>query len=70
VLLPIQEGEADASPVAYRAPLRQALIDDNTGPRERRRVRSGLQGTQAGHRAFAAGGAVDQASVGVPVAAV
>ena len=31
VLLPIQEGEAEESPIAYRAPLRQALIDDNTG---------------------------------------
>ena len=31
VLLPIKEGETDRSPAAYRAPLRQALIDDNTG---------------------------------------
>ena len=31
VLLPVKEGETDKSPVAYRAPLRQALIDDNTG---------------------------------------
>jgi len=31
VLLPIQKGETDGSPVVYRAPLRQALIDDNTG---------------------------------------
>ena len=31
VLLPIKEGETDQSPAAYRAPLRQALIDDNTG---------------------------------------
>jgi hypothetical protein len=31
VLLPLQEGESSDSPVAYRAPLRQALIDDNTG---------------------------------------
>jgi hypothetical protein len=31
VLLPIQKGETDDSPVAYRVPLRQALIDDNTG---------------------------------------
>jgi hypothetical protein len=31
VLLPIKEGETDHSPVAYRAPLRQALMDDNTG---------------------------------------
>jgi hypothetical protein len=31
MLLPIQESETDDSPVAYRAPLRQALIDDNTG---------------------------------------
>jgi hypothetical protein len=31
VLLPIQEGETDDSPVSYRAPFRQALIDDNTG---------------------------------------
>ncbi len=31
VLLPIQEAETDDSPVAYRAPLRQALVDDNTG---------------------------------------
>ena len=31
VLLPIKEGETDESPVAYRAPLRQALIDDNSG---------------------------------------
>jgi hypothetical protein len=29
VLLPKQESETDDSPVAYRAPLRQALIDDN-----------------------------------------
>ena len=31
VLLPPEAGETDESPVAYRAPLRQALIDDNTG---------------------------------------
>ena len=31
VLLPLQNGETDDSPVAYRAPLRRALIDDNTG---------------------------------------
>ena len=31
MLLPIQEGETDESPAAYRAPLRQALIDDNAG---------------------------------------
>jgi hypothetical protein len=31
VLLPIKDGETDESPVAYRAPLRQALIDRNTG---------------------------------------
>ena len=31
VLLPIRPGETDESPVAYQAPLRQALIDDNTG---------------------------------------
>ena len=29
MLLPPNDGETDASPVAYRAPLRQALIDDN-----------------------------------------
>jgi hypothetical protein len=28
VLLPIQDGETDASHVTYRAPLRQALIDN------------------------------------------
>jgi hypothetical protein len=31
VLLPVKEVETDESPAAYRAPLRQALIDDNTG---------------------------------------
>jgi len=31
VLLPIRPGETDESSVAYQAPLRQALIDDNTG---------------------------------------
>ena len=31
VLLPIAEGETDDSPVAYRSPLRQALLDDNAG---------------------------------------
>jgi hypothetical protein len=31
VLLPPKEGETDESPVAYRAPLRQALIDENAG---------------------------------------
>ena len=31
VLLPVAEGEAEKSPITYRAPLRQALIDDNTG---------------------------------------
>jgi len=31
VLLPIAEGETEDSPVGYRSPLRQALIDDNTG---------------------------------------
>jgi hypothetical protein len=31
VLLPIKDGETDESPVAYRAPLREALIDDNAG---------------------------------------
>jgi len=33
-------GERETSPVAYRAPLRQALIDDNAG--HRGSVRSGL----------------------------
>jgi hypothetical protein len=28
-LLPVKEGETDESSAAYRAPLRQALIDDN-----------------------------------------
>ena len=31
VFLPITEGETEDSPAGYRAPLRQALIDDNTG---------------------------------------
>ena len=31
VLLPPKAGETDQSPVAYRAPLRRALIDDNAG---------------------------------------
>lgn len=31
VPLPVQEGETDESSAAYRAPLRQALIDDNEG---------------------------------------
>src|SRR5262245_44888511 len=31
VLLPITEGETEDSPAGYRAPLRQALIDDNDG---------------------------------------
>ena len=31
VLLPVKETETAESPAAYRAPLRQALIDDNTG---------------------------------------
>jgi hypothetical protein len=31
VLSPVKEGETDESPIAYRARLRQALIDDNTG---------------------------------------
>jgi hypothetical protein len=31
VLLPPKEGETAESPAAYRAPLRQALIDKNTG---------------------------------------
>ena len=31
VLLPPKKGETDASPVAYLAPLRQALIDKNNG---------------------------------------
>src|SRR5262245_37781661 len=31
VLLPIAEGETEDSPAGYRAPLRQALIDDNAG---------------------------------------
>jgi hypothetical protein len=31
VLLPVKEAETDASPVANPAPLRHALIDDNTG---------------------------------------
>ena len=31
VLLPPKEGETDESPIAYRAPLRKALIDDNAG---------------------------------------
>jgi len=31
VLLPPKEGETDESPAAYVAPLRQALIDKNTG---------------------------------------
>ena len=31
VLLPPKEGETDEFPVAYRAPLRQALIDHNAG---------------------------------------
>jgi len=31
VFPPIKEGEAEHSPAGYRASLRQALIDDNTG---------------------------------------
>src|SRR5262245_15976651 len=31
VLLPISEGETEYSPAGYRSPLRQALVDDNTG---------------------------------------
>ena len=31
VLLPISDAETDKSPVAYRSPLRQALLDDNRG---------------------------------------
>ena len=31
VLSPPKEGETDESPVAYRAPLCQALIDENAG---------------------------------------
>ena len=31
VLLPVKEVETDDSSAAYRAPLRQALIDDNAG---------------------------------------
>lgn len=31
VLLPLKEGETDESPAAYLTPLRQALIDKNTG---------------------------------------
>jgi hypothetical protein len=31
VLLPIAEEETDDSPVAYRSPLRQGLLDDNAG---------------------------------------
>jgi len=31
VLLPLKEGETAESPAAYVAPLRQALIDRNTG---------------------------------------
>ena len=31
LLLPPKEGETDASPIAYCAPLRQALIDENAG---------------------------------------
>jgi len=27
----MSEGDSDKSPVAYRSPLRQALLDDNTG---------------------------------------
>jgi len=30
VLLPITKGETEDSPAGYRAPLRQALVDDNT----------------------------------------
>jgi hypothetical protein len=31
VLLPVKEGETDASPAAYLSPLRRALIDENRG---------------------------------------
>ena len=31
VLLPQKEGETDEFPVAFRAPLRQALVNDNAG---------------------------------------
>lgn len=31
VLLPVQEGEREGGPAAYRSSLRQALIDDNPG---------------------------------------
>ena len=31
MLLPIAAGETDDSPIAYRSPLRQALLDDNAG---------------------------------------
>jgi hypothetical protein len=42
VLLPQTKGEQENAPAGYLAPLRTALIDDNDGSRERRRLRERL----------------------------
>jgi|RhiMethySRZTD1v2_1073278.scaffolds.fasta_scaffold47207_7 hypothetical protein len=58
VLLPLQNGETDDSPVAYRAPPAPGADRRQHRARQHCRVRDGLRGTEAGHRASAAGGAV------------
>jgi hypothetical protein len=58
VLLPMQESETDDSPVAYRAPLRQALIDDNTRHVNVVVCETDYKAIKRGIEHFAAGGTV------------
>jgi hypothetical protein len=52
VLLPPKQGETDESPVAYRAPTAPGADRRQYGPRQRHRVRGGLQGAEAGSSSF------------------
>ena len=55
MLLPIREGEIDQSPAAYRVPLRQVLIEDNTGHLNIIVCEADYKTLKLRYRAFAAG---------------
>ena len=63
VLLPPKEGETHESPVAYRAPLRQALIDDNNGHVNVVVCEADYWGAQARHRSLGAAAPVKKLSL-------
>jgi hypothetical protein len=53
--MPQEKDETDHSPAAYRAPLRQALIDDNIGRVNVVVCAADYRALKATHRAFAPG---------------